>query len=144
MSIDVSERAPRQGQKYGTPNRKLLHHVQQDTQDLCTPKKSGVFLLLAMSQNVKTVADDQSDVHGEEADVARTKTLPPRPYAAEVAEHEVKQPFRSWCTHCTQGRARDETHRRQDDPSETAVSNQIRRLLHRSSQEHKDSNNCGD
>ena len=59
-------------------------------------RENEFFLLFAKLHKVNTVAtlsppeaDDHSDGHVQEADIARGKTLPRRPYAADTAEQEL-------------------------------------------------------
>ena len=64
---------------------------------------------------------EQYDAQGnepEEEEMEKPKMVrqPDKPTAKQIAEHELTHmPFRSWCTHCIRGRARNDQHRRQKE-----------------------------
>ena len=114
----ITEQTRRQGQERGVHNRKLLHHVQQDTHSNVKTESSCCLPIHEMSTCQPNAA---MCMLRERKSRARKLCLKDHS-AAEVAEHELTLlPLRSWCMHCTQGLARDEAHRRQDDQVETAV-----------------------
>ena len=65
-------------------------------------------------EKLHDVVEDEPDEDEEEGQQPKVIRSPKAPTKAEREEHEATHlPFRSWCTHCLRGRARNKPHQRQ-------------------------------